>query len=167
MLKWLGLAGLVFALDQATKQYVVSVMDHLDRIQVLPFFAWVRWHNEGAAFSMLADQDGWQHYLFVALAIGFSAFIIYELKRLPKDQLAMGVVYALILGGALGNLVDRLWHGYVIDFILFHYQAHVFPAFNLADSALFCGAALWIVLMFMEHRQQAREKANNVADHQQ
>lgn len=167
MLKWLGLAGLVFALDQATKQYVVSVMDHLDRIQVLPFFAWVRWHNEGAAFSMLADQGGWQHYLFVALAVGFSTFILYELKRLPKGQPAMGVVYALILGGALGNLVDRLWHGYVIDFILFHYQAYVFPAFNLADSALFCGAALWIVLMFKEHRQHVREKAGNVADHHQ
>ncbi len=153
MVKWLGLSGLVVLLDQLTKYYVVSALAYDERIQVLPFFAWVRWHNEGAAFSFLAGAGGWQRYFFICLAIGFSAFIIYELKRLPKEDRLMGCVFGLILGGAIGNLIDRLTHGYVVDFILVHYNQYNFPAFNIADSALFCGAALWILLMIHEHRQ--------------
>ena len=157
-MRWLGflLAGVVLVLDQASKYLVVQVLDHYDRIQVLPFFAWVRWHNEGAAWSFLATAGGWQHYFFVLLAAGFSAYLIYELLRLAPEERAMRVVFGLILGGALGNMLDRLQHGHVIDFILFHYQQHVFPAFNIADSALFCGAAVWIVLMIVEHRQNKR-----------
>ena len=124
------------------------------RIQVLPFFAWVRWHNDGAAFSFLSGAGGWQRWFFIVLAVGFSAFILYELRRLTADDRFMGWVYGLILGGALGNLVDRLNYGYVVDFILVHYQSYYFPAFNLADSALFCGAALWILLMIAEYREK-------------
>ncbi len=153
MFRWLSLAGLVVLLDQLSKYYVVSVLAYNDRVQVLPFFAWVRWHNDGAAFSFLAGAGGWQRYFFVCLAVGFSAFIIYELKRLPREDRVMGWVYGLILGGAIGNLIDRLLHGYVVDFILVHYQQHNFPAFNIADSALFCGAVLWILVMIHEHRQ--------------
>jgi signal peptidase II len=153
MTKWLGLAGLVVVLDQLTKYAVVTELAYQERVQVLPFFAWVRWHNDGAAFSFLSGAGGWQRWFFVLLALGFAAFIIYELRRLPPTDKFMGWVYGLILGGALGNLVDRLQHGYVVDFILVHYDAYYFPAFNLADSSLFCGAALWIVLMFVEYRQ--------------
>ena len=153
MKKWLALAGLVVALDQVTKYWVVSVLNYLDRVQVLPFFAWVRWHNEGAAFSFLDSAGGWQRWFFIGLAIAFSIFIIYELSRLPKNEKVMGWVYGLILGGALGNLVDRVHHGYVVDFILVHYDTYYFPAFNLADSALFCGAVLWIGYMIFEYKQ--------------
>lgn len=153
MKKWLALAGLVVALDQATKYWVVSALNYLDRVQVLPFFAWVRWHNEGAAFSFLDSAGGWQRWFFIGLAIAFSIFIIYELSRLPKNEKVMGWVYGLILGGALGNLVDRVHHGYVVDFILVHYDTYYFPAFNLADSALFCGAVLWIGYMIFEYKQ--------------
>ena len=164
MVKWVSLAGLVYVLDQASKFYVVNVLDYLDRVQVLPFFAWVRWHNEGAAFSFLAQQGGWQHYFFVCLAIGFSVFILYEMWRLPATERVMGWVYGLILGGAVGNLTDRLVHGHVIDFILFHYEEHIFPAFNIADSALFCGAAVWICLMIYEHRQARQNGGGDVTD---
>jgi len=150
--KWLGLAALVVVLDQLTKYVVITELAYQERIQVLPVFAWVRWHNEGAAFSFLSDAGGWQKYFFILLAIGFAGFIIYELRRLPENDRFMGWVYGLILGGALGNLVDRLNHGHVVDFILVHYETYYFPAFNVADSSLFCGAALWIVLMIAEYR---------------
>jgi signal peptidase II len=151
--KWLGLAGVVVVLDQITKYVVITELAYQERIQVLPVFAWVRWHNEGAAFSFLSDAGGWQKWFFVLLAIGFSGFIIYELRRLPSEDRFMGWVYGLILGGAVGNLIDRLNHGYVVDFILVHYEANYFPAFNVADSSLFCGAAFWILLMIAEYRE--------------
>jgi len=153
MIKWLGLSALVLALDQLTKYVVVTQMLYQDHIEVLPFFSWVRWHNPGAAFSFLSGAGGWQRWFFTCLAIGFSAFIIYELSRLPKQEKVMGWVFGLILGGALGNLTDRLHHGYVVDFILFHYEQNYFPAFNVADSALFCGAVTWVIYMFVEYRQ--------------
>jgi signal peptidase II len=153
MTKWLSLSGLVVVLDQLTKLWVVSVMAYQERIDMLPFFAWVRWHNTGAAFSFLAGASGWQRWFFVCLALGFAGFIVYELRRLPSDDKVMGWVYGLILGGAIGNLIDRINHGYVVDFVLVHYDTYYFPAFNLADSALFCGAVVWIAFMFIEHRQ--------------
>ena len=154
MHRWLGLSVVVLILDQLTKWWVVTELAYQDRIQVLPFFAWVRWHNEGAAFSFLSSAGGWQRWFFVCLAIGFAGFIIYEIARLPKDEKVMGWVFGLILGGAVGNLVDRLNHGYVVDFILVHYERNYFPAFNVADSALFCGAVVWIIYMFVEYREQ-------------
>jgi len=153
MIARLSLAGVVLVLDQSTKYWIISHMAYQERIQVLPFFAWVRWHNDGAAFSFLSDAGGWQRWFFVALALGFSVFIIYEMRKLTRDDRIMGCVYALILGGALGNLTDRLNHGYVVDFVLVHFQTYYFPAFNVADSALFCGAALWILVMISEYRQ--------------
>lgn len=154
MTKWLGLAGLVWVADQLTKYWVVSTLTYQERIDVLPVLAWVRWHNDGAAFSFLSGAGGWQRWFFVCLAVGFAGFIMYEIYRLPKDEKAMGWVFGLILGGALGNLSDRLNHGYVVDFVLVHYQQYNFPAFNVADSALFCGAAIWIVLMFLMRKQR-------------
>lgn len=157
MIKWLALSAGVIIADQLTKLWVISVLAYQERVQVLPVFAWVRWHNEGAAFSFLAGAGGWQKYFFIALALGFSAFIIYEISRLPKNERVMGWVYGLILGGAIGNLIDRIYHGYVVDFLLFHYESYYFPAFNLADSALFCGAALWILVMIIEYRQSKNQ----------
>ncbi len=153
----LGVAAVIFALDQATKYWVVSQLAYQQQVPVLPFFSWVRWHNDGAAFSFLSGAGGWQRWFFIILAVGFSAFLIYELARLPKNEKVMGWVFSLILGGALGNLTDRVLNGYVVDFILVHYQQYYFPAFNVADSALFCGAALWILTMILQWRQQRRD----------
>ncbi|XOV82196.1 MAG: signal peptidase II [bacterium] len=161
MIKWLVLSAVVVAADQLTKLWVITVLSYQERVQVLPFFAWVRWHNEGAAFSFLSSAGGWQRYFFVTLAIGFSAFIVYELSRLPKQERVMGWVYGLILGGAIGNLIDRVHHGYVVDFVLFHYDRYYFPAFNVADSALFCGAALWILVMIGEYRASKNQAGAN------
>ncbi len=150
--RWLWLVVALFALDQTSKWVVVTEMFYGERIQILPFFAWVRWHNAGAAFSFLADAGGWQRWFFVTLGLGFCGYILRELARLARSERWMGLVYALIMGGALGNLYDRLVNGYVVDFILVHYEQHIFPAFNVADSALFCGVAIWIVLMVRESR---------------
>ena len=156
---WLGVSALGIVLDQITKWYVGATLAYGERIDVLPVFSWVRWHNEGAAFSLLADGSGWQRWFFLALALGFTIFILIELRRLtPADRL-MGLVYGLILGGALGNAIDRLQHGYVVDFILVHYREWYFPAFNVADICLFCGAVLWILLLIGSFLKDRRETA--------
>jgi signal peptidase II len=161
MRKWLGLAAFVAALDQAVKYLVTQTMQLGDLVPVLPFLSWVRWHNEGAAFSMLSDAAGWQRWFFVVLAVGFLAFIIYELRRLPAEQKVMGWVYGLIAGGALGNLIDRVLQGYVVDFVLLHYERFYFPAFNIADMALSVGAALWIWVMITEYLRDRRRAASS------
>jgi signal peptidase II len=102
----------------------------------------------------LADASGWQRWFFIVLGIGFCIYILWEMSRLRPSEKMLACVYALILGGALGNLWGRMANGYVVDFILVHYQEHIFPAFNVADSALFCGVALWMILIFREHRAQ-------------
>jgi signal peptidase II len=159
MLKWLSLGALVAVVDQLTKATVTRALEHGDLVPVLPFFTLVRWHNEGAAFSMLSDAAGWQRWFFVVLAVGFLAFIVYELRRLPGDQKMMGWVYGLIAGGAAGNLIDRVLQGHVVDFLLFHYDRFYFPAFNVADIALSVGAALWIWVMLSEYRRERRKQA--------
>jgi len=159
MLKWLGLGALVAVVDQVTKVAISRALDLGDLVPVLPFFSLVRWHNEGAAFSMLSDAAGWQRWFFVVLAIGFLAFIVYELRRLPDDQKVMGWVYGLIAGGAAGNLIDRVLLGHVVDFLLLHYDRFYFPAFNVADIALSVGAALWIWVMLTDYLRDRRKQA--------
>jgi signal peptidase II len=158
LMRWIPLATMVAGLDQATKAWVTSLLVHGERIQVLPFFAWVRWHNEGAAFSFLASAGGWQRWFFIVLALGFSLYVIWELARLSERERNLGWVYGLILGGAVGNVIDRIVHGYVVDFVLVHYQQHIFPAFNVADSALFCGVVLWGILLFQQFRHERAYK---------
>ena len=101
-----------------------------------------------AAFSFLANAGGWQRWFFVSVGVAFSIYIIREVLIAPIEKRLMGLVYALILGGALGNLYDRALNGYVVDFILVHYQGYHFPAFNVADSALFSGIVIWMLLLF-------------------
>jgi signal peptidase II len=160
MFKWLGLGALVAALDQAVKYLVTQTMQLGDLIPVLPILSWVRWHNEGAAFSMLSDAAGWQRWFFVILAVGFLSFIVYELRRLPAEQKLMGWVYGLIAGGAAGNLIDRVMQGYVVDFVLLHYDRFYFPAFNVADMALSVGAALWIWAMLAEFLRDRQRQSS-------
>ncbi|MGD8832659.1 MAG: signal peptidase II [Pseudomonadales bacterium] len=165
--RWLGVAVIAVGLDQLSKWYVAATLPEGARVDVLPVFSWVRWHNDGAAFSMLAGSGGWQRWFFVGLAVCFALFIIYELRRLsPADRL-MGLVYGLILGGAVGNAVDRLVHGYVVDFILVHYRQWYFPAFNVADMCLSIGAALWILALasvFLRERRSGRPSGESAGE---
>lgn len=142
-LYWLLISTVVVALDQATKLMVIENMTLYQRVQITPFFDLVRLHNTGAAFSFLAGASGWQNWLFTGIAFIVSIGIVYWLVTLPREGravLALGL--ALVLGGAIGNLIDRSLYGYVVDFILFHYQEWSYPAFNIADSAITCGVVL-------------------------
>lgn len=142
---WLWLSLLVIAVDQFSKWFVAAHMQAFDTLYVLPVFNLALLHNTGAAFSMLAGASGWQRWFFLALALVIVAFIVIWLLRMPAvggRWIAAGL--ALVAGGALGNVLDRLLHGYVIDFLQFHYQGWYFPAFNAADSAITLGAALLI-----------------------
>jgi signal peptidase II len=141
---WLGIALAVVLLDQFAKTLVVGGFVLGERREVTPFFEVVRWHNTGAAFSFLAGSAGWQRWFFVALALAASVFILWLLKRHAAQRLFCFAI-AMVLGGAVGNVIDRIWHGYVVDFIHVHYRSFDFPAFNLADSAITLGAICLIV----------------------
>ena len=156
-LRWLSVAGLILILDQLTKWLVNNSLALGERAEWLPFFSWVLWHNDGAAFSLMSGLGGWQRWFFVLLAGAFSIFIVYELRRLPVSDWVQGLAYGLILGGALGNMVDRLTAGYVVDFVLLHWRDWYFPAFNLADAALSCGAATWVGCMIRDGRAARSE----------
>jgi signal peptidase II len=143
MHKWLWLSALIIAVDQITKWAVFLGMEYLSTIPVLPFFSLVHVHNTGAAFSFLAGAGGWQRWFFLGIGFIASIFILYMLRK-HHDEPLMGIGLSLILGGAVGNIFDRLWHSFVVDFLYFHYQTYAFPAFNIADSAITVGAALLI-----------------------
>jgi signal peptidase II len=156
-LRWLWLSLGVLVLDQLTKALIVAKFELYERIDVLPILEMTRLHNYGAAFSLLHDAGGWQHYFFVSLALLVSVGITVWLSRLRFRANAMlGSGLALILGGALGNVIDRLMHGHVVDFIHFHwYERWYFPAFNVADTAITIGAGLLILDSLLESRRAA------------
>lgn len=134
---------LVVLLDQLTKFEVTQSLELYQRVPVLPFFDLVRLHNSGAAFSFLAGASGWQNWLFMGVAVVISAGILWWLVQLPRrGKAVLGLGLALLLGGAIGNLIDRVLYGYVVDFILLYYGEWSYPAFNIADSAITCGVAL-------------------------
>ena len=144
MTLWLTLAFIVILLDQATKILIVNDFSLGQNRAVTSYFSIVRWHNTGAAFSFLAGSSGWQRWFFVGLGIAASGFILWLLKRHSSQKLFCFAI-AMVLGGAIGNVIDRIWHGYVVDFILLHYRGWAFPAFNLADSAITLGAICLIL----------------------
>ncbi len=154
MTKWFVLAGVTWILDRVTKFIVSNMLALGEEVRVLPVFSWIKAHNDGAAFSLLAGQSGWQRWVFVALAVAFSAFLVTEIRRLPDRERLLGWAYGLVLGGALGNLWDRALHGYVVDFALAHWGEHYFPIFNVADSAITIGATLWIFAMLRDLRRE-------------
>ncbi len=143
---WITLVFLV--IDQVTKQWVAGSMDYKESINVLPFFNLTYVHNLGAAFSFLADQGGWQRWFFTAIAAIASIVFTVWLAKTPKTQKMLNIAFALMLSGALGNLIDRVLFGYVIDFLDFYVGSSHWPAFNVADSAIFIGAALMIIDSF-------------------
>jgi signal peptidase II len=139
MLKWLWLAVLVLVLDQVSKQLVNSGMQLYQTIELLPFFQLTYLRNQGAAFSFLSDAGGWQRWFFIALSVTASIGISIWLKRLTAARQPEAIAWSLVLGGALGNLIDRVLYGYVIDFLDVFYHSRHWPAFNVADSAITVG----------------------------
>lgn len=143
LVQWLAIALLIILADQFTKVMVLSAFQYGDSRYVWPFFNLVRVHNTGAAFSFLAGASGWQRWFFVGLGAAATGFILWMLRR-HGHQTLFAWALSLILGGAIGNVVDRLIHGYVVDFLQFHWGGWYFPAFNVADSAITVGAILLI-----------------------
>ncbi|KAE9655767.1 signal peptidase II [Pseudomonas fluorescens] len=146
----LVLSLLVLVIDQVSKAHFEGSLEMFQQIVVIPdYFSWTLAYNTGAAFSFLADGGGWQRWLFAVIALVVSAVLVVWLKRLGRDDTWLAVALALVLGGALGNLYDRIALGHVIDFILVHWQnRHYFPAFNFADSAITVGAIMLALDMF-------------------
>jgi len=144
--RWLWLSAAVIVLDRISKYLISSHMGVYDSIALLPIFNLTVYHNTGAAWSFLAGASGWQRWVFIALALAVSVGLITWLCYLPRMQHRWrAAALALVLGGALGNVIDRIWHGYVIDFIQLHYHDWYFPAFNVADSAITIGATILIL----------------------
>ena len=141
MSRWLGIAALLMVLDQASKYAVTQWLVDGRSVEVTSFFNFVLVYNSGAAFSFLASAGGWQRAFFIGIALVASVWIVLLLRRHPREMLFC-LALSLILGGALGNLIDRIWLGAVIDFLDFHAAGWHWPAFNVADSAITCGAAL-------------------------
>ncbi len=147
---WLWLSVAVIALDQATKFLVTRFLDLYERVEVLPVLDFTLLHNTGAAFSLLAGASGWQRWFFIGLACAVSVLLILWIWRTPRGEKLLPLALSLILGGAVGNVIDRVAHGYVVDFIHAHWGDAYFPAFNVADSAITIGAALLILDAFRE-----------------
>jgi signal peptidase II len=149
--RWLSLSALIIVLDQLSKAWITKHFLFGESLTVLSVFNLVLAHNTGAAFSFLNDAGGIQRWLFSVIAIAASMWIVWLLRKHAAQGL-FSFALSLILGGALGNLIDRISYGYVVDFLSFHWDEHYFPAFNLADSAITCGAFLLIIDSFKEHK---------------
>lgn len=159
MLNWLWLSALVLVLDQASKLAVNASMRLFESIPLLPGFNLTYVHNTGAAFSLLAQAGGWQRWLFAGLAVVISGIIGTWLLRLQKQQTLLASALSLVLGGAIGNLIDRVAYGYVIDFLDVYYQQWHWPAFNIADSAICVGVGLMLLDSFRTEMHSTDDRA--------
>lgn len=166
-MKWLGkFPGLAFLavsfvivlMDQVSKIWIINNLALYQDINILPIFDITYVRNYGAAFSFLSDAGGWQRYFFTVIAIVISVLLTVWMAKTPIKQKLLLWAYALILGGAIGNVADRMMYGYVVDFIHFYYDSWHFPAFNIADIAISCGAALLILEAFFEAKADKAAK---------
>ena len=156
-LRWLWLSVVIVAADQLTKWLVTQNLALYERIELLPVLGLTHLHNTGAAFSFLADAGGWQRWFFIAIAVLVTVLVCFWLSRMPaRGQGWLAAALALVVGGAVGNVIDRVLHGYVIDFISVHWERSFFPAFNVADSAITVGAAILIIDSFYESRRKQK-----------
>jgi len=144
-LKWMWLAVFVIALDLATKMIAEHFLTYAQPVYVLPVFDLTLLYNKGAAFSFLANESGWQRWFFTVIAVGVSIALTIWLMTLKSSEKWISIALVLIIGGALGNLYDRLAYGHVVDFLHFHWGPHYFPAFNIADTAITIGAGMLII----------------------
>ena len=159
MLKYLGLSGLVIVLDQLSKWIISSSFSLHETLAVMPFFNLTLAHNTGAAFSFLAQAGGWQRWFFVGLTTVISIALLIWLKKLSTQAKLEAIAISLILGGAIGNVIDRIYYGYVVDFLDFYYGTAHFAAFNIADSAICIGAGLLIIDSFMSKPESDKKSA--------
>ncbi|TGN38452.1 signal peptidase II [Marinobacter confluentis] len=158
-LRWLWLAGLVIVLDLGTKAMATAMLTYAVPVPVMPSFNFTLLHNTGAAFSFLAGESGWQRWFFVTLAAVVSVILFRWLKSLKPDETWSAIAIVLILGGALGNVYDRVVHGYVVDFLHFYWNDYHFPAFNIADTAITIGAGMMILDIFRKPAE-SQDKAD-------
>ncbi|MDD2892511.1 MAG: signal peptidase II [Halothiobacillaceae bacterium] len=149
----------VIVLDQITKLWAASVLSYASPVAMVPGFNFTLLYNKGAAFSFLGDADGWQRWFFLALALGVSTWLALWLRKLGEGERWMGLSLALLIGGALGNAIDRVYLGYVIDFIDLYCCGYHWPAFNVADSAISVGAVLLFVLMWNQDKDVRKQEA--------
>ncbi len=147
-LRWLLLSLVVIILDQTTKQIAEAQLTPHQTVNLFPYFDWYLTYNTGAAFSFLADAGGWQRWLFTGIAIAISTLIIQWIRKLPADETLTAISLCLILGGAIGNLIDRVYLGHVIDYIQVWLGSYPWPAFNIADAAISVGALILILSSF-------------------
>jgi signal peptidase II len=147
MLRWLLLSLLVIVFDQITKYLADNIISEQGVVHVLPYFNLTLAYNEGAAFSFLADAGGWQRWFLTGLALIVSLVLVSMIKALDAHEKWQAISLSLILGGAIGNVIDRIIHGHVIDFLDVYYQEHHWPAFNIADSAISIGVAMLLIEM--------------------
>ncbi|TEW43843.1 signal peptidase II [Psychromonas algicola] len=162
-LPWLWLTIIVLVIDQLTKYLTIQKLDLYESYEILSFFNFTYARNYGAAFSFLGDAGGWQKYFFTGIAVVVSSYLLYSMKKAAASQRWMNSAYALILSGAVGNVVDRLLFGYVIDFLDFDLGFYRWPTFNIADSAIFIGAMMIIIdaLFWAEKREKTKELTND------
>jgi len=155
--KWYGLALLVLVLDQVSKTWFSANLEYARPWVITDFFNFTLLHNTGAAFSFLSDSGGWQRWFFSVIAAVVSVVLVVWLARLDAAKRCEAAALGLVLGGALGNLMDRVQFGYVVDFIVVHYQNNYWPAFNIADSAICVGAVLLLIDGFRQGRAEQTE----------
>ena len=158
MLKYLWLSAVVIVLDQASKWFMTSILSLHESIAVMPFFNFTLAHNYGAAFSFLAGAGGWQRWFFIILTTVISIALVIWLKKLSSHAKLEAVSISLILGGAIGNVIDRINFGYVVDFLDFYYGSAHFATFNIADSAIVVGAGLLILDSFISKPESSQEQ---------
>jgi len=160
MLKWLWLSVILIILDQVSKQIASNVLEMHQPVAVMPMFNWTLMHNPGAAFSFLSDAGGWQRWFFTIIAIVISAVLVVWTSQLKKNEKWQAIAFALVLSGALGNAIDRIMYGYVIDFIDVYYNESLphWPAFNIADSAIFVGVVILLIDAFRQYKDEKAEK---------
>ncbi len=151
-LVWLWLSSIVVVLDQATKLWISSILELNQAVNVLPYFDLRLLHNPGAAWSILATAGGWQRWFLSIMALLVSGILIFWLSRLERQRYWLACSFSLILGGALGNVIDRIMYGYVIDFIDIYYQGWHWPAFNVADSAISIGAVMLLISLIRNEK---------------
>jgi len=162
-MKWLWLSVITIILDQLTKYIAeAELILHKPVAVISGFFNFTLMYNKGAAFSFLSDAGGWQRILFVFLSTVISIFLFFWLRQIARDEeqkhnQMLQIAISLILGGAIGNLIDRAMTGEVVDFIQVYYSSYYFPAFNIADSAITLGAGLLILDMFLETKRQGKQ----------
>ncbi len=156
MLRWLWLSLIVIVLDQVSKQWFEANFMLYEQMNVLPFFNLTLTYNHGAAFSFLSDQSGWQRWFLSAVSAGVSIVLILWLRSIKQHERITALSLSLIIGGAVGNLIDRMLSGHVIDFLDFYIGQHHWPAFNVADSAITIGVALMVYELLFDNSEKSK-----------